>query len=363
MVLRRYNYANGRPRMLKESSFRVLTMAMVAILALTSGCKSSDQIASQKLPRTLPVPPGLYAGVVWLNNGWIAVEYWTTTNGAFSLWKLRPDDSEFGKIPLASDPSCHRTSFSDPIALPNGSLGMVKWCFGPGIHLYLESYSLESGRIAPLLTDELPFNPHQVTLAPGMHSGFISTLSDICGTIAALTPSGVRPLHEEITADGRTWRLDEYFMQGPEGSCSSQGRADWPALSPDGSRVAFFASPPVPGVRDFGRLDLPWILLVTNPDSLATRADLSGVRHPRGLSWSPDGRWLAFAGQLEGRGTGTWLFGASTQRVVRVSDIAVDSLAWSPDGRRIVGVFNPDTSQFPPDGQLLVFDVAASISF
>lgn len=324
--------------------------------AIAAGCGSSSPNSTTTRITRLPIPAGLYSGVAWLPNGWIVVEY--SPESGSQLWRLRPDGSDFERLPLTADPAFRRTEYSDPTALPDGNLGFVKWCFGPGVRLYLESYSWDSGKETRLALHELPFNPHQFTFDPDMRSRFLSTLSDICGTIAAFNSKQVQPLHIRITDHGHSWRLDDYFRRDPARPCSDEGRADWPTLSADGSRLAFLASSPAPGVRDFARLNLPWSIFVTDRPDLAPRAVLGGLRHPRGLTWSPDGRWLAFGGEIDGRGAGTWLFDPTSHRLVRIADNNPDELAWSRDGQQIVGVFNPNPSQSPPRDQVLILDVA-----
>jgi hypothetical protein len=310
--------------------------------------------------KRLPIPVGLYSGIAWFSDGWIVVEY--ASESGSELWRLRPDGSDFERIPLEGDPSCRRTEYTDPTALPDGNLGFVKWCIGPGVRLYLESYRWDSGEETRLFRHQLPFNPHQFTFDPDVRSGFISTLSDICGTIAAFNSKEIQPLPIRITDDGQSWSLDDYFRRDAARPCSNEGRADWPTLSVDGSRLAFVASGPAPGVHDFARLNLPWRIFVTAPTDLAPRAVLSGVKHPRALSWSPDGRWLTFGGEINGRGTGTWLFAPETQMLERIAVESVDELAWSPDGQQIVGIFNPNPSQWPPHDQVIILDVPTAAS-
>jgi len=327
-----------------------------------AGCGSQSPSSATTAFERLPIPTGLYSGVAWLPAGWIVVEYSPGSGSSSELWRLRPDGSDFERIPLTADPACRRTEYIDPTALPDGNLGFVKWCFGPGVRLYLESYEWDSGEEIRLLTHELPFNPRQFTLDPGMRSGFMSTLSDICGTIATFNRNQVQPLPIRITDHGHSWRLDDYFRSDPARPCINEGRADWPTLSADGSQLAFLASGPAPGVHDFARLNLPWSIFVADHTGLAPRAVFSGVSDPRGLAWSPDGQWLAFAGQIDGRGNGTWLFEPTSHRLIRASVKNLDELAWSPNGQQIVGVFNPNPPQWPPRGQVLILDVATTYS-
>lgn len=73
-----------------------------------------------------------------------------------------------------------------------------------------------------------------------------------------------------------------------------------------------------------------------------------GKRTPMEVTWSPDGRKLAFGGG------GIWVMNAWSNPV-RVASVAVGSLTWSPDGRRIAFTRwyesdNPDIWVMDADG-------------
>jgi hypothetical protein len=56
--------------------------------------------------------------------------------------------------------------------------------------------------------------------------------------------------------------------------CGDYGRADWPAWSPDGESIAFFASAPQTEGSAFDRVNLPWSLFVMSADALEPRGEL-----------------------------------------------------------------------------------------
>lgn len=71
------------------------------------------------------------------------------------------------------------------------------------------------------------------------------------------------------------------------------------------------------------------------PNDLQT-AFLAGIT--QALAWSPDGRYLAFAGQMEGLSSDLYLYDMSTKKIQRLSNDneELQSILWSPDGKWIL---------------------------
>lgn len=106
-----------------------------------------------------------------------------------------------------------------------------------------------------------------------------------------------------------------------------------PAFAPDGSAVAYTSS------RPGGRMDL-WLQPLSDgrpSGPLRQLTDLPGtVNTP---AFSPDGRWVAFKHELEGR-VGIWVTGASGGLPQRFTGDAVTARhpAWSPEGNALAYV-------------------------
>jgi TolB protein len=120
-----------------------------------------------------------------------------------------------------------------------------------------------------------------------------------------------------------------------------------PVWSPDGSKIAFDRVVFARGAA-VGQIHV----FVVNADGTGLR-DVVGKAGLGGLSWSPDGRRLAYR-DAEGAIRTVALDGSVGPTLYR-SDVAHDP-AWSPDARRIV--FVEDSFNLGSNGRLL--EVAAS---
>jgi Tol biopolymer transport system component len=89
------------------------------------------------------------------------------------------------------------------------------------------------------------------------------------------------------------------------------------------------------GKSPTARLDAPWSLYTVDADLTNPIAVLDGVTDPTDLSWSPDGRWLAFVGTLRDA-RGLWLFDPAKDQLLLLStEAGLVAFTWSPDGEEI----------------------------
>ena len=136
-----------------------------------------------------------------------------------------------------------------------------------------------------------------------------------------------------VSSDGGAPRLilrSTRRVSFPDGH-SALAFAYQPALSPDGTRIAYFD----------GMYDHSHNLWVANADGTKRRAilddEFSAAGHMRALTWSPDGDWLAFATDDSlylGRPDGTGLRRVASPGVFAIAP----AVQWSPDGSRIAYV-------------------------
>jgi hypothetical protein len=330
---------------------------------VTTTCSQGVEDPTQN-GRALAIPQANYAGVAWLKSESIFFTRIPDPESIHTdLWSVRPNGSGLVQIPI-DDPKCARADIHALTRLPDRRVGFIEFCLNnPNLaiprndNIFLSAVDPASGQVDRLMNEPLGFNGHQFTWNPPLTKGFASTLSDLCGSVAGLNRNGPFYLPIPVEDNGFTWDLADFFEDGGQ-HCSDYGRADWPAWSPDGASVAFFASAPQTEGSAFDRLNLPWGLFVMSAMNLEPRKVLDGILHPRGLSWSTDGR-LAFSGTMTNSGSGTWTFDPDSGELDRVSAVLTSWLDWSPEGTRIAAISDAGPSSQPEDS-VLIFDAARS---
>ncbi len=132
----------------------------------------------------------------------------------------------------------------------------------------------------------------------------------------------------------RTPNGDERILtlRGEEGSC--------PAVSPDGKAVAYLA----PGAE--GGTELR-VLALGGGEPVTVATGVEGSEYP---SWSPDGRFLVYAG---GSPINAWVVSPGGGEPRKVSPSGGDYPRWSPDGRMIAYVVWTEASD-PNQGAWVV---------
>jgi Tol biopolymer transport system component/DNA-binding winged helix-turn-helix (wHTH) protein len=121
-----------------------------------------------------------------------------------------------------------------------------------------------------------------------------------------------------------------------------------PALSPDGSRVAFVWD------TGNGEVDL-WVKLTNSETPLRLTASPGAERAP---VWSPDGSRLAFA-RLEGEDCGIFTvpsIGGPERRLTACGYPRAPDMAWSPDGHWLALTQRNEGGRYPVRLQLLSVD-------
>ena len=136
-------------------------------------------------------------------------------------------------------------------------------------------------------------------------------------------PDYVLMLSSKGGADGlwkMTGDLAQELWRGSDGGLVSP-----PAVSPDGTRIAF-------AYRTRGRAALS--VMSANGTDIRMLTDAVDVRGS--FSWSPDGQWIVFAGTSAAKPTRIFKIPASGGSPTPLTDGISTHPLWSPDGRFIV---------------------------
>lgn len=324
-------------------SFR-RAMAILLSAGFLAGCAGTDASVapSAVIVRTEPQP---MFGIEWLNDDTLVIEYALGQSAVFRLATVSVSDGAFRPLPVPSSDGCEQIAVGNPTVLAPGRLAVTRECVAPlgsGIPDRTTIWELDiaTGQYVLRGSAGTIRGPAGTTAASPDGKRLIEAMGSLCGVIVEAGPDGAIPLAVEIRDRTRSFRLDD-TAPGPD--CSHRGWADYPAWSPAGNEIAFFAAPAAIGLDGAARGAAPANLYVMAPDATTASLILSNITVPRDLDYSPDGRSLAFGGVIGGR-TATWTLDRETGDLRAVYDQRFEWLSWSPDGTRLAGLqlSNPD---------------------
>jgi Tol biopolymer transport system component len=276
---------------------------------LMAGCGSSPEArptepASTVVARTTAPSPPAVEGSFDQVGGWIAY------HGDDGIWALDPARPN-RRVRLSR-------AGSDPIAWSSDGTKLLIRRESPGRPVAL--FVLEADGTETRLTD------HADPTGGSPTNGSFSP--DGSQVVYAGGPWERSAIYT-VSSDGDAPRLilrSARRVSFPDGH-SALAFAYHPALSPDGTRIAYFD----------GMYDHSHNLWVANADGTERRVildeELSAPGHMRALTWAPDGEWLAF-----GTDDGLYLVrpdGTGLRRLVSWSFVTAPAVQWSPDGSRI----------------------------
>lgn len=258
-------------------------------------------------------------------------------------------DVNMRHLDLEQDRNCEHTKYRFPTQLPDGRLGLIKWCVADNAFTdasYMVAYDWKTGQLEQLVKNHLKhFDLAQCfSWNPDMTKGIQTVGNGLVGTLNWLTPIGPEPVHVVLRDGARVWDLAKDYEE--DGSIEG-GTISCPSWSPNGDKIAVFVSFDAMGVEWIQRLDKPSKLVLIYPVSGESEVVLSGV-HDASPSWSPDGRKIAFFGYVENglpdyQGNepyGLWVFDVETRTLQRIAaDKYFKDAAWSPDSTRIAVIW------------------------
>jgi WD40 repeat protein len=198
----------------------------------------------------------------------------------------------------------------------------------------LLGFNLGTATYEPLASVEGVRGPAgQIGVSPD-GTRFLVAMGSLCGVIVEATAQGAKPLNVTVSDGPHSFSLAD-TAPGPD--CSQRGWANYPTWSPTDNVIAFFAAPGAIGESGPARGSVPANLYVMSPDGSVATSILNDVTVPRALKFSPDGRFLAFGGEIGGV-KATWVLERATGVVRQVHNQRFEWLAWSPDGQQLAGL-------------------------
>jgi Tol biopolymer transport system component len=153
-----------------------------------------------------------------------------------------------------------------------------------------------------------------------------------------VTREGVQRSAGPTTLDGHTWQLDQDFFEPGDADCTPRGRSSLLALTADGKRLLFAASPASAGVGGQARIDVPWNLYLQDLPGGQPRAVARGLVSPTGLAVAPDDRGVV----VRGGARGLWYLDLASCAVRPIAKGNLLDPSFSPDGRRLVALLRLD---------------------
>jgi serine/threonine-protein kinase len=308
---RRFGYLTGFP-----GDLRIVTVATGASITLVK-----DSV--------------LAYGGSWSDDGWV---YYTTSEGR-SLMRIRTDGTS-AELVLRADSTRDEFAFKWPHALPGGTLLVTVWrrrgpadiaVVEPGqpprvVTQGLRAFPLPSGHLV-VIKGSGTVTAARFSLGDMSVQGqAVELITDVRinsgGTPAfAISPNGT-VLYNPHKRTARLVRVDR-TGRAEVVDPAWVGDLGWPALSPDGTRMALATI--VDGRRE--------VWLKTLPDGPYVRVAAAGSQSYRPF-WSPDGRWVGFTSDLNGLSAVYRIAADGSGGIEPIYPLprSVDEGHWSSDG-------------------------------
>lgn len=302
----------------------------LAIILASSACQTNQLQVTDLLvtPQKVEAPLGDYSAIVWLSNDLFVVDYepealarhWTN-----QLWIMKSDGSDLSmlSLPVEEQQQCSVTFFGSPVVLADGRLAFERECHKLGLEAVdrrILTWDPETEKAELLYEYEVPAGNAAFTLAPDLSRGLLSSQTGI---------------------------EDKLFWLDPQSSIEFDVglvRANTPTWSPNGEEIAFFGNQSLRGSPgpDWASQPYNLWLIPSNCDTQALDCTksrellLTDIYFPSNVQFSPNGKWLVFDGDLQGRGKGIWLFQIDTKTVTQILMGDYIRPTWSPNGQFLV---------------------------
>ena len=294
----------------------------------------------------------------------------TVEDSAYRIQDYYYVEGKSESIPFAlpDDSLCDKYLIYQPIRLlSDGRMGMIKSCGTKAAEpdssaSHLLAYDLESQELKQIVANKLPHPdaPYDFSWNPTMTQGVQELTDRLFSTLYWISPEGSSPIPLTLSYGKRSWSLEEqyYNMTTSNEGGSQFGFAGYPAWSPDGKVIAFWASFDAMGRKGVGRADGEFFLVFLDPATLSYQFILRNIYGPDALAWSPNGKRLAFYGDVgTARERGLWIFSPASNTLVKIgnSERFEGIPAWSPDSNAIAVISCSEV--LCPDAEILKYNL------
>ena len=310
-----------------------LLLAWLATATLLISCSPGNIPVNDNIivkSQLLQFPTASYENVVYMNGRLVVFGYGPETLPSSTPSFAYEGDPTLSPFNLPNDATCIRYTryYVRGGVLPDGRLGLLKDCGGQSLRSVgsVFAYNWQTGELEKLVQGPLPevFSLRSYTWNPQMTRG-IQVMGDaLYSTIYWITPESALPMDVEVEDQGLTWNLRDFY-DGKQ----RVGSADFPAWSPDGNTIAFFATTYGLQEEPLPKLNVKSELYLMNISDMKPKQILQGIANASRLRWSPDSKRLAFSGcigfPLE---CGLWLYSLDTKSLALVDHGDFADITW-----------------------------------
>jgi hypothetical protein len=321
-----------------------VVQAAALFAVLVGGCGSGSTTS----PTVVKTDMTQVFGIDWMDAETLVVAFSPDVAAPLRLGSVPLKGGNTTPIPVGDGRGCHLIRVSNPLVVSTKEFVATRECTAPLGSGDPSDVSIVGGSWPDGIPAEISSvgetrdPPGQIATNPD-DSRQLVALGSLCGVIVEATPTGAKPLPVEVSDGSHRFRLDD-LASGPD--CSARGWAAFPAWSPDGKEISFFAAPAAMGLTGPARADVPANLYTMTPDATTATLLRRDVTLPRGLDYSPDGRYLAFGGQIGGKDA-LWVLNRKTGDATSAYDRTIDWMAWAPDGKHLAATESSTDEVFP----------------
>ncbi|MEW6285401.1 MAG: hypothetical protein AB1509_04175 [Chloroflexota bacterium] len=326
----------------------VLLCAQTAC-SLAASLPTYEDISKDAEYTVLHFPAAHFEDILWRNDGALIAFQREEERPLRQPYALMGDDA-LRYLDLPQERECLVTHYRFPTPLPDGRLGLIKWCVKENVFFdasYMVAYDWQTGQLEQIV--ERPLKHFDIaqcfSWSPDMSRGVQTVSNGLVGTLNWLTPEGPEPVNITLRDGDREWNLAQDYE---ENGSTKGGTISCPSWSPKGDKIAVFVSFDAMGVEWIPRLDKQEVLVLIDPKTGKTETVLRGMHSAQSMRWSPDGTKIGFTGYAEtgakdyqgNEQYGLWVFDVTSQSLALISkDKYFEDLAWSPDSKRIAVIW------------------------